>query len=254
MLLHRHIQLSAQPKRPPVVLLHGLFGSYSNLSMLARGLKDRHVIQLDLRNHGLSEHAPVHDYPSMAQDVLDTLALLKVQHCHVVGHSMGGKVAMQLAAQAADQVTKLVVLDMAPFAYTHGEHEVIFKALLAVEAAQVQTRAAVTQILTQYIEQPSVIQFLLKSFKAGTWQFNVQTLAQQYPAILNWPVHPRIETPTLFIRGTQSPYIQAAHITAIQQQFSQARIVDVDAGHWLHAEQTETVLKHMIQFLDNYPA
>ncbi|MCV5332029.1 alpha/beta fold hydrolase, partial [Escherichia coli] len=116
-----------------VVLIHGLFGSLSNLGLLARDLiKDHTVISIDLRNHGLSFHSEVHNYTDMAKDVAQLLQHLNVEPSIVIGHSMGGKVAMALVDIAPNVVKQLVVLDMAPVAYTTNRHDNVFNGLHAV--------------------------------------------------------------------------------------------------------------------------
>lgn len=242
--LNYHLQPGPESSaQTPVVLLHGLFGSYSNLNMLARGLQDRAIFQLDLRNHGQSDHSDEHNYELMAQDVIETLAPCKLEKIILLGHSMGGKVAMKIAAMRPEWVEKLIVLDIAPVASTHGEHEQIFKALKAVQAKTVETRPEAMSIMREYISEEMVIQFLMKSFKTGHWLFNVDALANNYQNILAWEALAPVEIPALFIRGMKSPYIaKDVHFQAIHSQFPQAQIKEVEAGHWLHAEKTEQVL------------
>jgi len=250
--LHHHIQTASEATtQTPVVLLHGLFGSYSNLNMLARGIKDRDIFQLDLRNHGQSGHSAEHNYELMAQDVIETLEPFKLEKVILIGHSMGGKVVMKIAALRPEWVEKLIVLDISPVHSNHGEHEQIFKALKAVEASDVQTRPEAMTIMREYLQEEMVIQFLMKSFKAGHWLFNVDALANNYPNILAWETIEPSSIPTLFIKGSKSPYIsKEKHFQAIHQQFSFARIEEVEAGHWLHAEKTEQVMALILNMLD----
>lgn len=249
MRLHCHVQLSQHADSIPVVLLHGLFGSYTNLNMLARGLKGFHCVQMDLRNHGQSEHTLTHAYKEMAADVIETLAHLKIKKCHVIGHSMGAKVAMQVAVNAPTTVAKLIALDMAPYAYTVGEHERVFNALQQVVQSSIQTRTEAQKILREQLDNEMVVQFLMKSFNASEWQFNVDVLAKCYANILSWSQSEPIDVPSLFIYGTQSPYVKEAQRQSILQQFPQAQLASVEAGHWLHAEKTAEVLEFINAFL-----
>lgn len=238
--------------KTPMVFIHGLFGSLSNLAMLARHYEKQHlIVQLDVRNHGLSAHTHVHNYIDMANDVLETLQDLNIEKFILVGHSMGAKVAMQVTALATEKVEKLVVLDMTPVTYIERHHDEIFQALFAVEKAHVASRTEAAKIMREYISEEMVIQFLLKSWNKGQWLFNVETLFKHYADILAWNSIPSVDVPSLFLRGEKSSYISTAqHFSAIQQQFSNAQIELIqDAGHWLHGEKTADVLEKMDPFL-----
>lgn len=244
MLLH-HEYTKVESAKGNLVLIHGLFGSLSNLGMLARGLQDDfNILQIDLRNHGLSPHSPVMNYEEMAKDVIETLDHLGIQQFSVIGHSMGGKVAMKLTALVADRVQRLVVLDMSPYAYPTPHHDHIIQALMAVAEAKVASRKEATEIMQHYIQEIGVIQFLLKSFDHGQWKFNVQILQAEYQQILSWHIQQPWPHPVLFLKGELSDYITSTQQQQlIQQQFPQARIETIKgASHWLHAEKTEAVL------------
>ncbi|HBV39312.1 MAG TPA: esterase, partial [Erwinia sp.] len=190
----------------PVVLIHGLFGNLDNLGVLARDLKkDRRVIQLDVRNHGLSPRSDEISYAAMAQDVLETLDDLSVGQVDIIGRSMGGKIAMTLASLAPTRVRQLVVIDIAPVAYRERHHDVIFAALAAVSEAGITQRHDAAALMRQTVDEEGVIQFLLKSFQAGEWRFNVSALWQNYDRIIGWETLPAWPHPTLFIRGEHSP-------------------------------------------------
>ena len=240
-------------EKTPLVFIHGLFGSLSNLGMLARAFYPSHpVIQLDVRNHGHSAHSATMNYAVMAQDILETLDALNIQKFSLIGHSMGGKIAMQLANSAAERLEQLVVLDMAPFAYQESHHDQIFKALFAVKNAQIESRQQATQIMREYLNEEMVIQFLMKSFNKGQWLFNVDALFHHYSEILGWNIIQPWQKEALFIRGGKSAYISKdEHFNAIKQQFPHAKIQVIDdAGHWLHAEKTQQVLDEMNQYLN----
>ncbi|WP_163123978.1 alpha/beta fold hydrolase [Acinetobacter portensis] len=235
-----------------IVFIHGLFGNLSNLGMLARAfLETHHVVQIDVRNHGKSEHSSEMNYVLMAQDVLETLDHLAVHNFNVVGHSMGGKIAMKLADFAKDRLQKLIVLDMTPFAYQESHHDSVFKALMAVENAHISSRQEALVIMREILSEEMVIQFLMKSFNKGKFLFNVNTLYEHYSEILAWE-NICCETSALFIRGGASPYLKKdIHVEAVQQQFPNAKIETVDgAGHWLHAEKTAEVLVLIKSFLN----
>ena len=252
MILNYQLQQTEQPSDlEPIVLIHGLFGSLSNLGMLARAFDQRTVIQLDVRNHGLSEHSEQMNYDLMAQDVLDTLNELNIQKFSLIGHSMGGKISMKVAEKAENRVVRLIVLDITPFAYQENHHEQIFKALFAVQEAAPQSRLQATEIMKQFVREDMVIQFLLKSFTQGKWRFNLNAIFAHYSEILSWNEISPYTSPALFLRGGVSPYIhKPEHFEAIQQQFPNAEVKEIlNAGHWLHAEKTNEVLLEIQNFL-----
>ncbi|WP_111885482.1 alpha/beta fold hydrolase [Acinetobacter sp. CFCC 11171] len=253
MILNYEYHQKLEGETHPLVFIHGLFGSLSNLGMLARAFQNSYsVIQLDLRNHGKSPQSTEMNYREMANDVLETLDAIGIDKFSVIGHSMGGKVAMQLAL-ISERVEQLVVLDIAPFAYQERHHDEIFKALIAVQNAQIQSRQQAVEIMREYIHSDMVIQFLLKSFSKGQWLFNVDALYKQYDQIIGWENIGNIwQQPALYLKGGQSPYIsKAEHINAIEQQFPHAKIVEIEgAGHWLHAEKTTEVIEQIQNFLN----
>ncbi|MDP4490942.1 alpha/beta fold hydrolase [Vibrio sp. AH4] len=240
-----------------VVLIHGLFGSLDNLGLLARDLKNDHqVLSLDLRNHGLSFHCDEHNYALMAQDVNQLLEHLNLNSVIVIGHSMGGKVAMKLADIAAPKIRQLVVLDMSPVAYTQRRHDNVFAGLDAVLAQKPTSRSEVMSILAQHIEMEGVRQFLGKSLMSDqnvmTWRFNVAALKTHYAEILGWDIIAKCRIPTLFIKGADSDYLTTQHQPMVQSQFSQAKAhVIANTGHWLHAEKPAEVLRVIRKFIDS---
>lgn len=247
--LHHHETSTVSP----MIFIHGLFGSLSNLGVLARHFSEqRTVIQIDVRNHGLSGHSSDINYQLMAEDVLETLSSLNVHKFVVVGHSMGGKIAMKLADLAREQTEKLVVLDITPIQYHESHHAEIFQALFAVQQENVASRLEAAKIMRKYLHEEMVIQFLLKSFNKGQWLFNVQALFDHYPDIMAWEKVEKINRPALFLRGGDSFYIsKPEHFAAINEQFSQAKIEVIEnTGHWLHGEKPDEVIKYMQAFLN----
>ncbi|MGP8306594.1 alpha/beta fold hydrolase [Vibrio sp. YIC-376] len=232
-----------------VVLIHGLFGSLSNLGLLARDLiEDCSVISIDLRNHGLSFHSDTHTYADMAQDVADLLRHLNVEPAIIIGHSMGGKVAMKLVDIVPHLVKQLVVLDMAPVAYTTNRHDNVFKGLQAVIAEKPSSRQQAMDILAQHVEIDGVRQFLSKSlYKEGdkmAWRFNVQSLLTNYAEIIGWEEITPTDIPTLFVKGGDSDYLMPEHQPAVQRQFKHAKAhIIANTGHWLHAEKPVEVMR-----------
>ena len=234
----------------PVVLLHGLFGNLDNLSGLARGLKDDcRLVQMDLRNHGLSPRNERMDYQAMAEDVLETLDNEGIDRFSVIGHSMGGKVAMALTSLAPERIEQVVVIDIAPVAYPERRHDAIFAALKAVTDAGITVRSDAATLMRATLEEEGVSQFLLKSFHQGEWRFNVPVLWECYNRIIGWQPLPAGSQPILFIRGELSPYLADEYRDALLAQFPQARAhVVTGAGHWVHAEKPDAVLRAIRRF------
>ncbi|MGL4763461.1 MAG: alpha/beta fold hydrolase [Aeromonas sp.] len=245
-----------QGQGPAVILIHGLFGSLDNLGLLARALGGHYrVISVDLRNHGTSFRSDDMSYPAQAADILALMDHLGLDQAAIVGHSMGGKVGMQLAKLAPARVSRLVVADMAPVAYPHSRHQNVFAGLNATLATLPQSRSDAERILAEHIEIAGVRQFLLKSFAKGDdgwqWRFNVPALEENYANIMGWPEDERrFEGPVLFIKGGDSDYMQPQYSEAALAQFPAAKVrVIAGTGHWLHAEKPMLFNKLVVDFL-----
>lgn len=252
MILHTDITGQGEP----LVLIHGLFGSYDNLGVIARSLQDRfQLINLDLRNHGRSPRADLMNYSLMATDVLETLDQLSVETTAILGHSMGGKVAMQVALAQPQRVSKLLLADISPVV-NDARHLSILTGLASVDLAQLTGRADADRQLAAFISDAGVRQFLLKSLYKDElgqfqWRFNVAALQQNYPEILAAPAAEGPYTgPVLFIKGGDSDYIQPAHQPHILTLFpaASAKIIQ-GTGHWLHAEKPAAFSKIVTDFL-----
>lgn len=246
----------------PLIILHGLFGTLDNWASLGKKLAEHFLVYLiDQRNHGRSPHAPVHDYPSMAEDVREFMD----QHwmhdgAYVMGHSMGGKTAMQLALTYPELVKKLVVVDIAPKRYAPN-HEAIFHALFNLKPETLAERSEAEQKLAQYIVQADIRQFLMKNLTRrpeGGFEFkmNLPVIYQHYDKILaEIDADQPYEGPVLFIRGGRSEYILPEDEQNIKELFPKAIIKTIDnAGHWVHAEQPEALYKEVLNFLNAAPA
>ncbi len=240
----------------PVVLLHGLFGSADNWFGVAPKLAEKyHVYALDLRNHGHSPHAAEMNYPLMAVDVEKFFKTQGLADAHVIGHSMGGKVAMQFALDYPARVKKLVVVDMAPRAYART-HDAIFAALLALDLTAYQTRQQLEDALAGEVPSLNLRRFLLKNLgrdEAGkfVWKMNLAGVAGNY-ARLGEPLNLQIiyTKPTLFIRGGQSDYIGTTDAAEIQRYFTAAQIQTIAAAnHWVHADAPAEFLRLAMDFL-----
>jgi esterase len=238
---------------PPLIILHGLFGSSDNWLSISRTLSDHyHVITVDLRNHGQSFHHPSHRYPDLAGDVADLIHHLNLDQVVVVGHSMGGKVAMQLAHDFPELISRQVVVDIFPMAYP-SHHDLIFKGLNAVPLDTIVKRSDADSDMSKWISEPSLRQFLLKSLKVepgkNRWAFNLKDLISEYDAILAAPsfFHP-ILTPTVFIMGENSEYLNDVGDERRKQWLPESTVEIVpNAGHWVHAENPQRVVELITQ-------
>lgn len=230
---------------PPLVLLHGLFGRASNFGAVQRRLAaTRRVLALDLRNHGASPHDAAMDYDRMAADVAETLRRQQVARCLLVGHSMGGKVAMRVALGAdAPMLAGLLVADIAPVPYA-PHFRAYAQAMLALPLTPGLTRAAADAALAPAIPDRAVRAFLLQNFRPGAapgWTCGLPEIAAALPAIEDFPTVPgRFDGPTLALSGGRSDYVRPAHRAIFQALFPAVDFAILpEAGHWLHAEDPD---------------
>ncbi|UNH39748.1 alpha/beta fold hydrolase [Moellerella wisconsensis] len=244
-----------QPTSPasstPIILIHGLFGDLNNLGVLARDLKNHYItLQVDVRNHGDSFRSESMNYAEMAQDIIDLVTGLGYSKVILIGHSMGGKIAMAASAIKPELIENIVVIDMAPVAYQQHRHQHIFSALQAVLDNNATSRQTAAVIMREYLSEEGVIQFLLKSFRQGEWKFNLPVLIQQYDNIIGWQQLPSWSGKILFIPGGNSSYVKPEYRDIIAEQFPNASAwVVAGADHWVHAEKPETVLRAIHRFL-----
>jgi esterase len=242
----------------PLVILHGLFGNKPNWSSIAAGLgRSRRVISADLRNHGTSPWGDEHDYPSMAADVVQLIRRSIGGPADLLGHSMGGKVAMVVALEQPDLIDRLVVIDIAPARSTATSIDVL-RAMRAVSLADCSRRSDVEAALAPAMPDRGLRAFLVQNVvtrpEGLAWTVNLPALERHFDAILDFPSQPPgrvFDKPTLFIAGAKSEYIQDRHQPEIARLFPAATIEVIDgAGHWPHAEAPDLFLDAVCRFLD----
>jgi esterase len=240
----------------PVILLHGLFGSHDNWHTLSQRLAERwRVWAVDQRNHGHSPHAAEMNYPVMADDVARFCRDHALAGVRVVGHSMGGKTAMQFALAHPEAVARLAVVDVAPRAYD-AAHSEISAALLSLDLAAFQTRRQVEEALAPSIPELAVRRFLLKNLAHGPdgafrWKLNLRDIFHNHAA-LNAAVEADrpFDKPALFLRGDRSDYIRAGDAAGIRRLFPRGEIRTIaGAGHWVHADAPGAFLGALENFL-----
>lgn len=240
---------------PPLIILHGLFGTLDNWQTLAkRWAEDFTVYLVDQRNHGRSPHLDEMSYPLLAEDLAGFLDKEWLHECYLLGHSMGGKTAMQFALDYPDQVTKLVIVDIAPKQYPAG-HDEIFAALRSLDLENLTTRSAAAEHLSQLIPQPAVVQFLLKNLSrvpgsGFRWKMNLEVLYRDYANILANVSGAPYSGDALFVRGGLSQYVGKDDLPLIRSLFPEAELATVArAGHWVHAQAPDELYSLVNDFL-----
>ena len=243
---------------PPVVILHGMLGMLDNWQSFGRQLSQQHLVYLvDLRNHGKSERDDVMDYETMAKDVRETMeAQWLYEGAVIIGHSMGGKTAMQLALDYPDLVKALIVVDIAPVAYSGG-HEQILAALNKVQLTNVESRQIVFDQLLASIPNFIIVNFLMKNLtrsKDGSyrWKANLPAITKNYHQLLAAPVYhgTPYPGPGLFVWGGQSDYVNPDSEERIADWFPGSEIVTIEeAGHWVHADQPVQLIRIIEDFI-----
>ena len=237
----------------PAILLHGLFGAGTNFGTIQRRLaQTRRVLAFDLRNHGRSPHDSVMTYPAMAQDVLDTMHAHDIESAALVGHSMGGKVAMTLALRDPASVTRLLIADIAPVAYP-PRYDTIIQAMTALDLRPNLTRTDADTALTDAAPDPVMRQFLLSNLRFGAtpeWRIGLSEIAAGLPEIMGWDGAGRFDGPTLVLRGERSDYTLPEHRALFRALFPAARFATLrGAGHWLHADAPDAFTATVDAFL-----
>jgi esterase len=239
---------------PPLLIVHGLFGSARNWGVIARRMSaDRDVLAVDMRNHGESPRHSTQSYPDMAEDLAVVIAAHGGQ-MDVMGHSMGGKAAMQLALTHGGKVNRLIVADIAPVAYSHDQSAHIH-AMRGLDLAGLNTRSDADKRLARLMDDPALRAFFLQSLdlkaKPPQWRLNLDVLEVEMPKIVGWPgTAGSFAGPTLFLTGAESHYVKPEYRDAIRAQFPAARFAKLPgAGHWLHADKPREFEETMRVFL-----
>jgi len=245
--------------RAPLFVMHGLLGSMRNWQAIGKALARQHpVVLVDLRNHGASPWSDEMDYPAMAADLLALADRFEVERFALLGHSMGGKVAMATALSAPDRVERAIIADIAPIPYAH-DFEQYVKAMLELDLEAIDRRAAADAALAPAIDDQAIRQFLLQNLDfaaAGKafWKPNLAVLDRSLDAITGWPEAfdaGRYDGPALAIRGGDSPYVSDAGEAALCRLMPAVELVTLDGtGHWLHAEQPQAFIAAVRDFLE----
>lgn len=239
-----------------VVLVHGLFGSSTNLRGIARKLsRSFHVISVDLPNHGRTAHTPTMTYGDMSSALYDVLHRAGCATANWVGHSMGGKAVMDLSLTHPECVQRQVIMDIAPVHYSHG-HEALIDAMAALDLSGVGSRADADRALGAAIPDPATRLFLLQNLVLNdggfNWRLNLPVLRQYHDYIVGFPDHgdATFTGPTLILSGANSDYVSVDNHDDIKRCFPNASFQVVPgAGHWVHADQPQAVSDALVGFL-----
>ncbi len=241
---------------PPIVILHGVFGSCDNWLTVSKGLAESNKIYLlDARNHGQSPHSDEFNYDVMADDLHEFIQQYQLVNPVIIGHSMGGKTVMRFAVKYPDSFSKMIVVDISPRYYT-PHHQSVLAGLSAIPLDSIQTRQEADDILKTFEPELGVRQFLLKNLYRNdqnkfSWRMNFEIIKNKIETIGEaLSEGSKITKPTLFVRGANSKYIQEKDITLIRSIFSDVRIATVEgSGHWVQAEKPKEFLEVVKEFL-----
>lgn len=241
----------------PLIILHGLFGSSDNWMSIAKELEGHFKMYLvDQRNHGQSPHSDEFNYTAMANDLNEFIEEHGIENPSILGHSMGGKTAMNFAINHADKWDKLIVVDIAPRAYP-VHHDTILKGLKSIDVDNLKSRGEADKQLAEYVKDMGTRQFLLKNLARKSdggfeWKINLPVIDKKIEAMGEGIEQQlAIEKDVLFIRGEKSDYIQDRDNILIVQLFPNSEVKTVkNAGHWVHAEQPKALLEMVTEFLE----
>jgi esterase len=253
---------------PPLFILHGLYGSSDNWVTVAKNLSEKYTVYLpDQRNHGQSPHSDDHNYELMSEDLNELITELKIKRLFLVGHSMGGKVAVNFALKWPEKINSLVIIDVSPFRYPYpsnkffDEHKHILESVLSVDISQISSRGQAEAALVKKIESEKTRSFILKNLqrtgdKTFAWKMNVKSLYENLGKIVDGLPRPTIETepitgfPVTFIKGEYSDYLSDDEFIAIKKLFPAAEMITVkNAGHWVHAERPDAITEILLNQL-----
>ncbi len=239
----------------PIIILHGLFGSSDNWLTQAKLFAPLYkVFSVDLRNHGQSPHSDDFDYASMVGDLNEFIQDQKISDPVIIGHSMGGKTAMNFALAHPDKISKLIVVDISPREY-NLEHYTIVEGLKAIPIDKLSSRNEADEILSQSVPEADVRQFLLKNLQRKntggfSWKINLPVIANKLSNVgVDLQFRGQFDKPTLFIRGGKSKYVRDEDWKRITEIFPAAQLETMDTGHWVQAEKPQEFAELVMQWL-----
>lgn len=242
----------------PLVIVHGLFGSLDNWITHGKRFAETgfHVYLIDQRNHGRSPHDNEFTYEAMSSDILEFIKDHIGEPVSIIGHSMGGKSAIQFAKEYPDQVEKLIIVDIGP-KYYPPHHENILAAFNAVKPSSISSRSEGDKLMLEYVKDPGIRMFLLKNLIRTdgdnfSWKMNLPVISKNIGEVGKEQSQlGEVSVRTLFIHGGNSDYVLKSDKPSIRKQFTNCTFVEIaGAGHWVHAEQSESFFLTAKKFLD----
>jgi len=245
-----------QGQGKPLIILHGLLGSSDNWHTLGRFFSEHFSVYLvDQRNHGQSPHSDEFNYKALTEDLEEFLKENKIEQPHIIGHSMGGKTAMNFAVKNPTAVDKLIIVDIVPKYYV-VRHDRLVEGMKAIPLSEITTRPEAEVILAGYEPDPAVRQFLLKNLSRDSegkfvWKVNLPAIDANLDAIGEGMRYKgKFDGPALFVNGKKSNYFAAGDNELIKKIFPQAQFISLDTGHWVQAEKPQEFSQTVLQFLD----
>lgn len=239
-----------------IIIIHGLLGSLDNFQTIAKQLSDTYRVWiLDMRNHGRSFHSDEMNYEVMTEDVHEFMISHEIAHAHIIGHSMGGKVAMNFALAYPDFVNDLIVVDIGPKKY-QGDHQVILQTMLDTHLKDYSERREIENIISKKIHSKKIVQIMMKNLGRDQndffWKPNVKSILKSYRLLMDSePAHLVFKGKTVFIKGEESDYIEVDELESFRKYFPEAQMIIVpNAGHWVHADQPEVFLQLLYKILN----
>jgi esterase len=254
---------------PPLMILHGLYGSSDNWVSIARNISKSFTVYLpDLRNHGQSPHSDHHDYESLSKDIYEFAEDLHLDKFFLAGHSMGGKAAIKFAMSWPEKVAGLVIIDISPFPASdpdrsfYKQHKKILDIILSTDVSHISTRSEAETLLAAKIDSEEIRGFILKNLQRTSdnsfiWKLDAHSLLKNLNNIMDGIQRPTVETfpvtgfPVIFLKGEDSDYIPESDFSDIKRIFPAAEIIIIkDAGHWIHTDRPDEIEKSMLSLLN----
>jgi esterase len=256
---------------PPLIILHGLYGSSDNWVTIAKQLGDSFTVYLpDQRNHGQSPHSEIHDYDSMRDDLYELVTDLRLRKFFLCGHSMGGKTAMAFAVRWPEMINALIIVDVSPFTNENNsqtvfkQHNAILKTILSIDLTHVTSRGEVENLLLEKISSEKERGLILKNLQRNsgdifTWKLNASSLFKNLDKIMS-PLclkevvsQPVTGFPVVFLKGSYSNYITASDVAEIRKVFPASEFIVIQgAGHWVHTDKPDEVINTFRKLLADY--
>jgi esterase len=256
---------------PPVIILHGLYGSSDNWVTIAKKLGDSFTVILpDQRNHGQSPHSGIHDYDSMRDDLYELVTDLRLKKFFLAGHSMGGKTAIAFAIKWPERLNGLIVADISPFISertkisAYNEHITILRAILSIDISSIRSRGQAESLLLDKISSEKTRALIMKNLQrdAGdrfSWKIDPESLYKNIENLMEGIDmsealrHPVTGFPVIFLKGSDSDYLSLTDMAGIKKIFPTAELREIEgAGHWVHADRPEEVILQIRRLLSDY--